>query len=323
MSVIRLEAISKRYGLRLAVTAITLEVPQATMFGFLGPNGSGKTTTIRMLMGLLKPSAGTAYVLGWDCWRQSERVKAEVGYLPGDLRLPSWLTCREALRLFGRVRGRDMTRHGLDLAGQFGLELDLRVRAMSRGTRQKLGLVLALAHAPRLLILDEPTASLDPLTQETLYGLLRRAVSDGATVLFSSHTLAEVEDLCSHVAILREGRLVANASLDALRAQASRRVTVRWQSLDSANRATPANGVEWSDRSGLQWRGEVRGSAADVVRWAATQPIEDFVLEPPDLRQIFQGFYVGDHSSSVDRAARRSLGPSPQPSPWEGEGVRR
>jgi ABC-2 type transport system ATP-binding protein len=291
--VLQLDRLSKRYGTRRGVENLELSVGAGTMFGFLGPNGSGKTTTIRMLLGLLRPSTGHARIFGLDCWRQSDRIKAEVGYLPGDLRLWPWLTCRDALRLFGRARRREILQRGLDLAEHFGLDVDIRVRVMSRGTRQKVGLVLALAHEPRLLILDEPTASLDPLTQETLYKLLRRNVAGGVTVLFSSHTLAEVEDLCSHVAILRDGRLAADASLDKLRARALRRVSVQWRSPEDAARASAAAGVDWIERSDRRWRGEVRGPVADVLRWAAAHPIEDFVLEPPDLRQIFQRIYLG------------------------------
>jgi len=163
---------------------------------------------------------------------------------------------------------------------------------MSRGTRQKLGLVIAMAHAPRLLILDEPTASLDPLMQDKLYGRLREVVSAGGTVLLSSHTLSEVEDLCGRVAILRNGRLVADESLDDLRSRALRRVTIRWRSANDALRTMPSDGVDWIERGAAQWRGVVRGPVTSLLRWIAEQPIEDVALEPPDLAEIFRGFYV-------------------------------
>jgi len=292
MDVVTVERLTKYYGRRVGVEGLSLRVHEGTMFGFLGPNGSGKTTTIRVLLGFLRPNVGEARVFGLECWRDSAQIKAEVGYLPGDLRLPSWLTCREAVRLFGRVRGRDLTKAGADLAEEFGLDPNVRVRAMSRGMRQKLGLVLALAHQPRLLILDEPTASLDPLMQDKLYGRLRAVVSAGGTVLLSSHTLNEVEDLCSRVAILRNGRLVADESLDRLRSQARRKVTIRWRSAADALRAPPPDGVDWTERGASQWRGVVRGPVTNLLRWAAEQPIDDFTLESPDLAEIFRGFYV-------------------------------
>jgi len=292
MDVVTVERLTKYYGRRLGVEDLNLQVSEGTMFGFLGPNGSGKTTTIRVLMGFLQANAGEARVFGMDCRRNSPAIKAEVGYLPGDLRMPSWMTCREALQIFGRVRRRDLLVRGMELAQEFGLDRDTRVRVMSRGTRQKLGLVIAMAHAPRLLILDEPTASLDPLMQGKLYGRLREVVSAGGTVLLSSHTLSEVEDLCSRVAILRNGRLVAHETLDRLRSQARRRVTIRWRSAEDATRGSPPDGVDWYERDALQWRGIVRGPMTGLLRWAAEQPLDDFTLEPPDLAEIFRGFYV-------------------------------
>ena len=262
------------------------------MFGFLGPNGSGKTTTMRVLLGFLNPTAGKAQVFGLDCRRESPAIKAEMGYLPGDLRLPSWLTCRSVLQIFGRVRRREISARGMELAEEFGLDPDTQVRVMSRGTRQKLGLVIAMAHAPRLLILDEPTASLDPLMQDKLYGRLREVVSAGGTVLLSSHTLNEVEDLCSRVAILRNGKLVADESLDGLRSKARRKVTIRWRSAKDGLQAPPPDGVDWTEHGALQWRGVVRGPMTNLLHWAAQQPIDDFTLESPDLAEIFRAFYV-------------------------------
>ncbi len=291
MDVVTVEKLTKNYGRRVGVEGLNLRVAEGTMFGFLGPNGSGKTTTMRVLLGFLNPSAGEARVFGMDCRRESEAIKAEVGYLPGDLRLPSWLTCREALRIFGRVRRRDLLTRGMRLAEEFGLDPDTRARVMSRGTRQKLGLVIALAHNPRLLILDEPTASLDPLMQDKLYVQLREAVRTGGTVLLSSHTLNEVEDLCGHVAILRNGRLVADESLEALRSKARRRITIRWRT-DAGALPAPVDGVDWVKRDARQWRGVVRGPVTILLRWIAEQPVEDVSLESPDLAEIFRGYYV-------------------------------
>lgn len=290
VDVIALERLGKRYGARVGVEDLSLTVPAGAMYGFLGPNGAGKTTTMRILLGLLKPSAGCAFIGGRDCWRDSPTIKQEVGYLPGDLRLAPWMTCREALRIFGLVRRRDLLANGLELAREFELDPSLRVGAMSRGTRQKLGLVLAMAHDPQLLILDEPTASLDPLVQKRLYARLRSAVADGRTVLLSSHTLTEVEDLCSHVAILRQGRLAACDSIEALRGRARRRVTVYWQR-DAAVTQADAGVVEWQVREGRAWRGTLVGSAEEFLRWLQGKPIEDFSLESASLTDVFEAFY--------------------------------
>jgi ABC-2 type transport system ATP-binding protein len=290
MDVVMVERLTKNYGRRVGVEGLNLRVAEGTMFGFLGPNGSGKTTAIRVLLGFLRPSTGEARVLGLDCWRDSPRIKAEVGYLPGDLRLYPWLTCRKAMRLFGRVRGRDLTQAGAELSDEFGLDPDVRVRAMSRGMRQKLGLILALAHRPRLLILDEPTASLDPLMQAKLYRRLREFVAEGRTVFLSSHTLGEVERLCGRVVILREGRVVADDTLDSLRTKARRVVTIQWRDAAAAP-ATPPPFLSILERQARSWRAALTGSTVDLVQWSAGQAIEDLSIEQPDLTALFQAFY--------------------------------
>ena len=292
MSVIATERLTKRYGHRMGIEELDVSVPDGAVFGFLGPNGSGKTTTIRVLLGLLKPSQGAARIFGLDCWRDSHRIKAEVGYLPGDLRLYGWLTCKQALRIFGQVRRRDLTAAGHELAEYFGLDPNVPVRHMSRGMRQKLGLIIALAHRPKLLILDEPTASLDPIMQERLYEHIRSLASAGHTVFFSSHTLSEVEQLCDHVAILREGKLVADERLETLRARAKRLVMIRWQQTAKPAETIPPECLDVYERLGRRWRATLTGSVMDLVRWSAGQPIEDLSISPPDLASLFQQYYT-------------------------------
>ncbi|MCH7873570.1 MAG: ABC transporter ATP-binding protein, partial [Planctomycetes bacterium] len=173
MDIIDIKGLTKRYGRRVGIESLDLHVPAGTLFGFLGPNGSGKSTTIRVLMGLLRPTAGSARVFDLDAWRCSHQIKAEVGYLPGDLRLYPFWTCDSALRLISKVRRRDVCEAGRELAEEFELDTDVPVGSMSRGMRQKLGLILALAHRPKLLILDEPTSGLDPIMQKRLLRRLR------------------------------------------------------------------------------------------------------------------------------------------------------
>ncbi|MBI4718280.1 MAG: ABC transporter ATP-binding protein [Planctomycetes bacterium] len=289
---IRVEQLTKRYGARLGVERVSFEVREGSLFGFLGPNGAGKSTTIRVLMGLLRPSGGRARVLGRDCGRESHRINEELGYLPGDLRLYPWLTLRQALRMFGRVRRRDLTAEGDRLAGAFDLESNVPAHAMSRGMRQKLGIILALAHRPRLLILDEPTTGLDPLMQRALYTQLRAFAAEGGTVFFSSHTLSEVEALCDRVVILRDGRVAADEALESLRARARRAVTVRWNtSADCGERPVPRF-LRLQDRRGRDWHASLVGPTTELIAWAAGQPIEDLSVEPPDLAALFEGYYV-------------------------------
>jgi ABC-2 type transport system ATP-binding protein len=297
-SVVSVECLTRRYGRRTGIQQLSFEVPEGSLFGFLGPNGSGKTTTIRVLLGLLRPNEGRARIFGRDCWRDGHHIKADLGYLPGDLRLYSWLTCREAMRIFGRVRGRELLRTGLALAEEFELDPDLRVTAMSRGMRQKLGLILALAHQPRLVVLDEPTTGLDPLMQEILFRRLRALTADGHTVFFSSHTLSEVERLCDRVAILRDGRLVAEEDLLALKAGAPRVVRIRWRTgVDAASLPAPPF-LDVRKRSDRQWEATLTGGAMDLVGWCAAQPIDDLSIGQPDLSRVFQQYYVDTEARS-------------------------
>lgn len=291
MNVIDINGLTKRYGKRVGIERLDLHVSGGTLFGFLGPNGAGKSTTIRLLMGLLKPTAGSARVFELDAWRRSHQIKSEVGYLPGDLRLYASWTCDSALHLISKVRNRDLRAAGKELAEEFELDTDVPVRSMSRGMRQKLGLILALAHRPKLLILDEPTAALDPIMQERLLHRLRNLAADGHTVFFSSHSLSEVEQLCHRVAILRAGRLVADESLATLREKAKRVVTIRWQAGAELEGIAVPDGLEVFDKQDRHWRGEMTGPSAGLIRWAAAQPIDDLSIGEPDLARLFQRYY--------------------------------
>jgi beta-exotoxin I transport system ATP-binding protein len=290
---IEAERLTKRYGARTGVDSIDLGVPEGALFGFLGPNGAGKTTLIRLLMGFLRPTAGRARVGGRECWTHSHEIKRDVGYLPGDLRLYPWMTVRSAIALAGRARRQRLARAGERLAERFRLDPTVPVRRMSRGMRQKVGIILALAHQPRVLVLDEPTTGLDPLMQDELTGALREMSGAGSTVFFSSHTLSEVESLCSQIAIVREGRIVADEPLDALRARALRQVVIRFSPGATPNADPPAS-LHVEDRTGLVWRCRLEGEAGPIVRWLAPQPVEDVSISQPDLEEVFRRLYRDD-----------------------------
>jgi ABC-2 type transport system ATP-binding protein len=291
MNVIRAIDLSKRYGRRTGVEGVHLEISAGEIFGFLGPNGAGKTTTIRLLLGFLPPTSGRAEVFGLDCWRQSRRIKRDVGYLPGDLRLYPWVNAATALKVCGRVRGMDLMPAGLALAERFRLETGVRVRQMSRGMRQKLGLILALAHRPRLVVLDEPTSGLDPLMRQALAACLRELAADGHTVFFSSHTLSEVEQLCHRVAIVRQGRVVADETLASLRSRARRQVTLVFRDAEAARDLQPPPWLTLRERQADRWQCELVGTAEQLIGWLAGQPIRDVTIGPPDLESVFHEFY--------------------------------
>lgn len=301
--IIDVQGLTRRYGARRGIDDVSMSIGEGALYGFLGPNGAGKTTTIRVLLGFLRPTAGTARVFGLDTWRDSPRIKAEVGTIPGDLRLWPWLSGKEAVRLFGRIRGRDLRARAAQLADELELDLSVRVRAMSRGMRQKLGLILALAHDPRLLILDEPTTALDPLMQDRLRAILRRMATAGHTVFFSSHTLGEVEALCDRVAIVRAGRIVADTTLTALKAEAGHDVEIRWTpgavrgGAPAGAQAVPA-WLTLTSRTEQAWAGRIRADVRPLLAFLADQPVDDVRIARPDLESIFRRYYEADDGAT-------------------------
>lgn len=291
MDVIVAEGLEKRYGTRRALHALDLRIAEGSLFGFLGPNGAGKSTALRLIMGLLRPTAGSVRIDGHDAWRDGPRARADVGYLPGELRLPGWMSVERGLALVERVRQRPLRRHGMELAERLALETSVRAGAMSSGMRQKLGLVLALAHQPRLLILDEPSNSLDPLIQHELKCILLERSEQGTTIFFSSHSLSEVDGLCERVAILRQGRVVAHESLQKLRALAPRQITLRFES--AGTRRVPEF-LTLETKTDLLWRGTVQGPIPELVRWAGQQELADLSIGEPDLESLFHRHYRGE-----------------------------
>ncbi len=290
-NVIQVEALTRRYGARRGIDDVNLTIPEGSLYGFLGPNGAGKTTTIRVLLGFLRPTGGKASVFGLDCWSHSRKIKDEVGYIPGDMRLWPWLTGHAALSLLGKIRRRDITARGKDLADLLELDLSVKVRRMSRGMRQKLGLILSLAPDPQLLILDEPTSALDPLMQDRLQEYLRQAALRGRTVFFSSHTLGEVERLCERVAIVRDGKIVADDTLLALQRQAGHEVEVRWRAAEASRGVDVAPGLVLSSRSDVAWKGMYHGDMRALTAWLAPLDLDDITIRRPDLETLFRRYY--------------------------------
>jgi ABC-2 type transport system ATP-binding protein len=217
-----LVGLSKRFGETVAADGVDLVVPHGSFFGFVGPNGAGKTTSLAMAVGLLRPDAGTARILGLDVWADPERAKAAVGVLPDALMLPERLTGRELLTYVGLLRGLPE-----DVVAERTEELltvldlsdarDTLVIEYSAGMRKKIGLAAALLHAPRLLVLDEPFEAVDPVSASTIRTILARYVGSGGTVIFSSHVMALVEQLCTHIAVIARGRVLAAGGLDDVR----------------------------------------------------------------------------------------------------------
>ena len=285
---------SYRHG--RGVEALDLEVPAAEVFGFLGPNGAGKTTTIRTLLDLLRPTKGRATVLGLDSHVDSIEVRTRTGYLPGDLSLPDRLTGREVLDWSTSLRPGRPPRRRDELVDRFGVELHRPVRQLSRGNRQKLGLVMAFQHDPELVVLDEPTSGLDPLMQDEVQRLLRDHVADGRSVFLSSHSLDEVQRVADRVGIVREGRLVTVETVDSLRQRGLRRVVVTvatGQGERAAGSLIRVDGVSELQRDGDVVSFAVGGSFAPVVAALAGVEVVDLLSRSADLDEVFLSLYRG------------------------------
>ncbi|MFH1747523.1 MAG: ABC transporter ATP-binding protein [Planctomycetota bacterium] len=291
MDAVQTHDLYKSYGNKEVLHRLNLRVPQGCLFGFLGPNGAGKTTTIRILLGLLRASSGEARILGQDVWRKGSTVRADVGYLPGDVRFYDDMTGRATLAFLDRARGRPVDGGIKRLAEAFDLNLDMRVRDYSRGMKQKLGLIQALMHQPRLVVLDEPTIALDPLVRKTLYQELRQVAREGRTVLFSSHTLSEVEELCDHVAIVRDGYLVEQSRIETLQQAAVRHVEVQFDRHQPLPYTSP-DGLRILYQADNHVAGTWAGHVGPLLDWLAGCDVEDVTIGEPDLQDLFMAYYT-------------------------------
>ena len=301
-SVITAHGLTKTFGPHRGVSDLQFEVAKGEVFGFLGPNGAGKSTTIRLLLGLYHPSAGTATVFGYDPTHDAVAIHRRVGYLPGDLALHPRLTGREHVDVAAHVRElRDRTALNA-LVERFQVILDRPVRTLSKGNRQKIGVVLAFMHRPDLLILDEPTSGLDPLMQHEFARLVRETVDEGRTVLLSSHELDEVQRVVDRVTIIKDGRLIVTDTVDGLRGTAPRTMEFRFPNAVDPRVFADIAGVRviTADRAHLTLA--VRGAVAPVLRAAAALDPLDVIARPADLEELFLAYYRDDSSPETHHA---------------------
>jgi len=293
---IQIQGLTKSYGRVRALRGLDLEVGQSEIMGFLGPNGAGKTTTIRCLLDLIRPDAGRARVLGIDPQADPVAVRRRTGYLPGELHLYDNLTAERQLRYLNALRGGQADwNYVRQLAQRLDLDLKRPIKNLSKGNKQKVGVIQALMHRPELLILDEPTSGLDPLVQREVMSLLRDAHAGGATVFFSSHVMSEVEALAERVGIIRQGRLVEVAATSALGHRTLRRVRITFQDpVDSAALADVPGVklIEREDDIGLLL--QVAGDLNPLIQALGSLPVRDLETEHPSLEEVFLAYYEAD-----------------------------
>jgi ABC-2 type transport system ATP-binding protein len=305
---IRTTELSKRYGSHTALHGLDLTIEPGTVFGLIGPNGAGKTTTLRMLLDIIRPTGGTARVLGEDPRTAGPALRRRIGFVPGELRLE------------GRVKGRALLNHFADISGpvapgaidgladRLGLDLSRQVRHLSKGNKQKLGLVQAFMHSPELLVLDEPTSGLDPLVQREFMAMVREARDNGQTVLLSSHVLSEIQQTADVVAVLSQGRVVAEGAVESLRLASIRRVRAGLADTTEDAVRTALGKLTHLKEVDVRTVGEivrltatVNGDIDAVVKEIARHRVVDLAVEEPDLEESVLSLY-GAKGEEADRA---------------------
>ncbi len=286
---IRTMGLTKTYGPVTALDGLDLEIAPGEVVGYLGPNGAGKTTTIRLLLGLARPTGGRAEIFGFDCQRQALKAHRRLAYVPGEAYLWPSLTGAEVLHVLGRVQGRVDARYRDELISRFDLDTSKKVRAYSKGNRQKVLLIAALMTRPDLLLLDEPTSGLDPLMEQAFRVCVAEARAAGQTVFLSSHILSEVESLCDRVAILREGRLAEIGTLDQLRHLSALTVEVRFDAVPPD--LSRVAGVRHLIVDGDLVRLQVEGPAEPLIEALAGTGVRQLLSREPSLEELFLAVY--------------------------------
>lgn len=287
MEAVKTVKLTKYYGKARGILDLDLEIQEGEFFGFIGPNGAGKSTTIRTLLGLIAPTGGGAKVLGMDIRKEKERILSQLGYLPSEAVFYTGMRVKDVLRLSADLRKADCAEEAKCLCERLQLDTSRKVEELSFGNRKKAAIVCALQHRPRLLILDEPTSGLDPLMQREFFSILRERNQEGTTIFLSSHVLSEIQRNCSRAAIIREGRIIACGSVEALGQTSAKRVNVHGT-------------VKLDGLAGIRDRKEgdgtvsflYSGDISCLLHRLSAGNITDLSISEPDLEEIFMHYYA-------------------------------
>ncbi len=291
--------LTKKYGTHRALHGLNITVEPGTVFGLIGPNGAGKTTALRTLLDIIRPSSGTALVLGLSPQAGGPALRRRIGYVPGELRLEGRIQGRRLLQHYGEISGPVAAGAVDELADRLGLDLSRVVRTLSKGNKQKLGLIQAFMHRPELLVLDEPTSGLDPLVQQTFLELVREARADGQTVLLSSHVLSEIQQTADHVAVLNEGRIVADGPVASLRLGRIRRVRATLDGVPSDRARAELDTVPGlrdlvvTGVRPIEVTATLDSGVDQFVKLLSRYRVLDLTVEEPDLEESVLQLYGG------------------------------
>ena len=286
MHVIETKKLTKYYGKARGIIDLDLRVEQGEFFGFIGPNGAGKSTTIRTLLGLISPSSGSAMLFGKDITTEKEAILQHIGYLPSEALFYQGMKVKDILKLSADLRKRDCTAEAALLCERLQLDISRKAEELSFGNRKKVAIVCALQHKPELLVLDEPTGGLDPLMQKEFFEILRERNQEGASILLSSHVLSEIQRNCTRAAIIRDGRIIACDSVDALSRTNAKRITVHGDvDLDSLS------GVRDKKASEASVSFLYSGDMNSLLRTLSSGRVQDLTVTEPDLEEVFLHYY--------------------------------
>ncbi|MDC7226815.1 MAG: ABC transporter ATP-binding protein [Spirochaetales bacterium] len=289
MHAIEFHKLTKYYGKARGIIEVDFNVEEGEIFGFIGPNGAGKSTAIRTILGLIFPTSGSADIFGRDCIKYGPEIRENIGYLPSEVFYYEKMKVIDLLKYSAGFYKKDCTKRLYELADIMELDLKRRIEDLSYGNKKKVGIVQGLLHQPKLIILDEPTSGLDPLMQQKFFDIISEENSKGSTVFFSSHILAEVQELCSRVAIIKEGKIIKLEDIKTLRQDNYKKIVVKGDNLDSS--AYRIEGVSEMTGDTRTLNFFYRGDINKLSRIISSQKIEDILIQEPTLEEIFMHYY--------------------------------
>lgn len=292
MNIISTHNLTKYYGKSRGIIDLNLDIPEGEIFGFIGPNGAGKSTTIRTLLGLIKPTSGSARIFDKDIVSEKEEILSQIGYMPSEAMFYSGMRVEDIIRFSASLHKKDCSAQAKELCKRLQLDVRKKVDELSLGNRKKVSIVCALQHNPKLYILDEPTSGLDPLMQKEFFSLLEERHKEGATIFLSSHVLSEISRYCSRAAIIREGKLIALNTVEALSARTNaRRIT-----LSGTTDIPQLNGIKDAVPGDNSVSFLFQGNIKELLSELSKLPLKDLTVTEPDLEEIFMHFYMAADS---------------------------
>lgn len=299
MSIIEINGLTKDYGNHKGIFNLSFQVKEGEVFGYLGPNGAGKTTTIRHLMGFLTPEKGDARILGMDCRKNTDDIMKQLGYLPAEIAFFDGMNGLDFLKFMGEMRGLKETSYRDHLIKKFELDTKGRIRKMSKGMKQKLGIICAFMHDPQVLILDEPTSGLDPLMQKIFAELILEEKAKGKTILMSSHSFEEIERTCDRVGIIRQGQLVATEDIHDLKEKRRKTYLVTFDSPASANTFAQTDRFDEIFVNGSTAKVSILGNVSNFVQTIGKYTVLDLDTENSSLEDVFMQYYGNSNQNIV------------------------